>query len=480
MLRCIPMLLLCTIFVGAGAEGASANYRFQALADLDGDPASGCAIANAGLPGGHELRVVASADRTRVIETTFESCRDGAWHVEARDVAMQVIAVGQGLDGSDRIAWSVPRSWFAAHPRLSLHLVAERVDATATDALAVDAQWLSLELVLGDEPQAVPTFGLAGLLLLVATLGWFGLRRLRQAAANAWIWPLAMLALLGLGGAQHAVRAADGWPEPATASDAGNDVADAGTDILHARVRVDGDRVHFEVDVNDIESAGLADGAKVLFIGNSLTYSNDLPEMLEAIAAQAGKRLETDAIALPNGALEDHFRARTAHSAIANGGYRIVIMQQGPSSLPESQANLLEWTARFATRIRAGGARPALYMVWPDITRSAYFDDVRDAYSNAALEVNGMFIPAGEAWRAAWRSDPQLPLYDSDQFHPSVLGSYAAALSIYTELYRQSPVGLPPRLQLATGQVLELDAAQARAVQVAAWSAHRQHGRAGE
>ena len=166
--------------------------------------------------------------------------------------------------------------------------------------------------------------------------------------------------------------------------------------------------------------------------------------------------------------------------ALANGGYQIVIMQQGPSSLPESREHLLQWTERFAPLIRAGGARPALYMVWPDITRLGYFGDVHASYSNAALAVNGMFIPAGEAWRVAWRVDPDLPLYDRDQFHPSALGSYTAALSMFCELYGQSPFGLSPRLVLANGQILEFDVAQARTVQAAAWSAHLQYGRAGE
>jgi hypothetical protein len=479
MRRCILFLLLCMTFVGAAA--GAADYRYQALVDLDGDASTGCTVDGIGeLPGGHELRIVAHADRAQVTATVLQSCHAGVWQEVAGETTPQAIALGQGREGSDRVLWSAPRSWFSAHPRLAFHLLAERVDAPAFDLLALDTQWIPLELILGDERVAVPMLGGAGTLLLLATLVCSGLYLLRRERARAWVWPLLALAMLGHGGSQHEARAAGGPASPASATDVGNDAIDAGADILQVEVVADGERVQFAVDVNDIEAAGLADDAKVLFIGNSLTYSNDLPSMLEAIAAQAGKRLIADAITLPGAALEDHFRARTAHTALANGGYQIVIMQQGPSSLPESQANLLEWSVRFEPRIRAGGARPALYMVWPDITRSAYFDDVRNAYLNAALEVDGMFIPAGEAWRAAWRSDPTLPLYDADQFHPSALGSYAAALSMFCELYRQSPVGLPPRLTLANAQHVEFDAAHAHRVQVAAWSAHREHGRAGE
>ncbi|MDH3224200.1 MAG: hypothetical protein OEO23_10835, partial [Gemmatimonadota bacterium] len=52
----------------------------------------------------------------------------------------------------------------------------------------------------------------------------------------------------------------------------------------------------------------------------------------------------------------------------------------------------------------------------------------------AAANVDGTLFPAGEAWRAAWRVDESLGLYGGDGFHPSVLGSYLAALTIYQRI----------------------------------------------
>ena len=259
----------------------------------------------------------------------------------------------------------------------------------------------------------------------------------------------------------------------------GSDSADAGSDISHARIAVAGENREFQFDVNNIEDNGLAGNARILFIGNSLTFSNSLPLMLQAIAAQAGKILVAEAITSPGAALEDHFRQRTAHAALANGGYQWVILQQGPSSLPASQDNLRTWAKRYDPLIRAGGARPALYMVWPDVSRNAYFNAVRDAYSNAALAIDGMFIPAGEAWREAWRANSDLSLYAADQFHPSPLGSYAAALSMFAELYQQSPAGLPARLVLKNGVVFDFDEEQVRTIQAAVWRTHLAQGRRG-
>ncbi|MGQ0801319.1 MAG: hypothetical protein ACT4NL_14575 [Pseudomarimonas sp.] len=233
-------------------------------------------------------------------------------------------------------------------------------------------------------------------------------------------------------------------------------------------------------ETNEASGTALSDPGRVLLLGNSLTYFNDLPAMLVAIAAQAGKTLRADSFTLPNASLQDHFRSSEVREALFGNNYQWVILQQGPSSLPESQVHLRRWTLRMDGLIRDAGARPALYMVWPAANFGGSFDSVRRSYSNAALKVDGMFIPAGEAWRAGWRLNPDLPLYGGDRFHPSALGTYAAALSMFAALYRQSPVGLPASLTLANGQVHRFDGEHVRDVQTAVWEAHQEYWRAGD
>jgi hypothetical protein len=134
---------------------------------------------------------------------------------------------------------------------------------------------------------------------------------------------------------------------------------------------------------------------------------------------------------------------------------------------------------RFAKEIRAMGARPALYMVWPAVNRPGDFDGVSKSYSLAAKEVDGLLFPAGEAWRAAWRRDPKLELYSPDGFHPTVTGSYLAALVMYERLYDSSPIGLPARLELQgiAGTTIDLPPEQTRLLQEAAMEANQKFGR---
>ena len=198
---------------------------------------------------------------------------------------------------------------------------------------------------------------------------------------------------------------------------------------------------------------------RVLFIGNSLTTANDLPDLVTRLATSSKQPFEYRVVAFPDFSLEDHWNKGEAQRAIAAGGWSFVVLQQGPSALPESRVLLRDFTRRFAAEARRGGARTALYMVWPSLARSGDFDGVHASYAAAAADVGGLFLPAGDAWREAWRRGAGLELYGPDGFHPTLAGSYLAAAVMFEGFFKQSPVGLP---------ALGLPAEQARLLQLSA------------
>ncbi|MBC7929893.1 MAG: hypothetical protein H7Z38_04925 [Rubrivivax sp.] len=76
-----------------------------------------------------------------------------------------------------------------------------------------------------------------------------------------------------------------------------------------------------------------SDKLRVLFVGNSLTYANDLPSMIEALAkSSGGKRLKHKSVALPDYGLEEHWNQGDARRLIAKGEWDVVVLQQGPSA----------------------------------------------------------------------------------------------------------------------------------------------------
>ena len=178
---------------------------------------------------------------------------------------------------------------------------------------------------------------------------------------------------------------------------------------------------------------------RLLFIGNSLTAANDLPSLVTAIGRAVGVRIECTTIAKPNFSLEDHWNDGEAGRTIARGGWTFVVLQQGPSALPESRVLLEDYVARFDRLVRAAGGTTAVYMVWPSRDRAQDFPGVSRSYASAAARVGARLFAAGDAWREAWRRDPALPLYGPDGFHPSPLGSTLAALVIVEALSGRPP-----------------------------------------
>lgn len=213
---------------------------------------------------------------------------------------------------------------------------------------------------------------------------------------------------------------------------------------------------------------------RVLFIGNSLTYVNNLPEIVAKMAKSAKqKKPDFKMAAYPDFSLEDHWGKGDAHKLLAEQKWDYVVMQQGPSAGQEGRQVLIDYSKKFAEEIARAGAKPAFYMVWPSADRIKDLTGVGASYSAAAKEVSGLFLPAGMAWLEAWKRDPKIELYSSDGFHPNGAGSYLAALVIYQRLYGQSPIGLPHTFILQSGEVIDISKKQAEILQQAAVEANK-------
>lgn len=180
----------------------------------------------------------------------------------------------------------------------------------------------------------------------------------------------------------------------------------------------------------------------VLFVGNSLTAANDLPGMVAEIARREGRELSVASITSPGASLEDHWNAGVA-GRIERVGADVVLLQQGPSSLPANREHLVRWSRRYAETIRGAGGRPVLLMVWPPRSRWEALEDVAASYAAAARAVDGLLAPAGEVLGAALAREPVLPLLGPDGFHPTPLGTFASALTVFAVVSGRELAELP-------------------------------------
>ncbi len=185
------------------------------------------------------------------------------------------------------------------------------------------------------------------------------------------------------------------------------------------------DPLPLDVDVN------------LLFVGNSLTYTNDLPGLVEQIASSKGVKVGTRMLALPNYALEDHWNDGKLQDHIKSEEFDYVIVQQGPSSQADGRIMLLTTGAQIKELCEQHNTKLAFFMVWPARVNYHTFGGVIKNYGDAAKETNSILCPVGQVWKDHFDATNDFSYYGPDQFHPSELGSSVAAQVIFETLIQR-------------------------------------------
>lgn len=176
---------------------------------------------------------------------------------------------------------------------------------------------------------------------------------------------------------------------------------------------------------------------KILYIGNSLTYSNNLPKLVEKEALKIGFTVSSTTIAKPNYALIDHWREGNIQKLIKSEGFDYVIVQQGPSSQSEGRKMLIEDGQKIVDLSNKHGSVVCFYMVWPSRQYFQTFDDVIKSHKMAAKLSASKLIPVGEVWQEYIDTTGSYDYYGPDGFHPSPKGSQVAAETIVRTLFTE-------------------------------------------
>ena len=196
----------------------------------------------------------------------------------------------------------------------------------------------------------------------------------------------------------------------------------------------------------------------VLFIGNSYTAVNNLPEMIKLAAVSAGDELIFDSH-IPGGTtLQQHSTNAQTLSKINSKPWDYVVLQEQSQlpSFPDSQveSSVYPYATALNNQILANNScsETLFYMtwgrkngdarncpMWPPICTYTGMDDLlAQRYMQMATDNNAEVSPVGAVWRTIITQNPSLELYSGDESHPSLLGSYAAALCFYTTIFRKS------------------------------------------
>ena len=110
---------------------------------------------------------------------------------------------------------------------------------------------------------------------------------------------------------------------------------------------------------------------------------------------------------------------------------------------PQLKEAFYETVKKDAAIARENGALPVLFMSWAYKDKPAMTAELAEAYTRAGNENDALVVPAGLAFARAIAARPDLEFYQPDKRHPTLIGTYLAAATVYATLYRKSPVGDP-------------------------------------
>ena len=172
----------------------------------------------------------------------------------------------------------------------------------------------------------------------------------------------------------------------------------------------------------------------LLFIGNSHTYYNDMPLMVQRRAENAGCSCRVTMIAHGGWFLAQHAEEPDVRFNILYGKYDYVILQEHAHPFGPEE-DFREAVVKLNALIRQAGSKPILYETWARKDEPKAQENMNSIHRHVAREIDALLAPVGENWWGYMKSWPDLEMYDGDSAHASRAGSDFAAKMIWEEIW---------------------------------------------
>jgi hypothetical protein len=202
------------------------------------------------------------------------------------------------------------------------------------------------------------------------------------------------------------------------------------------------------------------DPQRILFIGNSYTGVNKLPDVFLEIVKDSGQPTPVVKSSTPGGrTLKQHLGIAGSMKLVDEGGWDVVVLQgqsQEPAIAEIDQAvckEFLAGAAELCKRVRAKSPKAKIYFyeTWarhadywgvagkkgPDVGANPKEMQarLRKWYGVVAKDNQATLVPCGDAWELNYASSASVRLHSKDHSHPEFVGTYLNALIFFGKVY---------------------------------------------
>ena len=167
---------------------------------------------------------------------------------------------------------------------------------------------------------------------------------------------------------------------------------------------------------------------KVLFVGNSHTYVNDMPELFARFAEKTtGVKPEVVMLAYPGRDYDWHLREYTSlRFNLMYGGYDYCVLQQAAHPYPPVETTL-KTGAEIIDICHRCGVKPVVYMTWAEKRFPENQQKMIDTCEKLAGDNDALLAPIGRVWQEVWQTRPDIELYHTDGEHAGPYGDFLIA-----------------------------------------------------
>jgi hypothetical protein len=237
----------------------------------------------------------------------------------------------------------------------------------------------------------------------------------------------------------------------------------------------------------------LSQSLDILFIGNSYTYANNMPQMVSEIALSFGDTLDFES-STPGGATFNvHSTNTNTLNKISQKPWDYIVLQaqsQEPSFSPTQVANdVFPYAQILIDSIESNSTctEPIFFMTWgrkygdqqncqfypPICTYLGMQQRLRESYLDMTFNHNATCSPVGICWKESIAQDSTLNLFSPDNSHPSIYGSYLAACSFYSTIFKKPSLGsdyIPNGIDTSTAIFLQTIASNTVLDSLSVWN----------
>ena len=192
----------------------------------------------------------------------------------------------------------------------------------------------------------------------------------------------------------------------------------------------------------------------ILFIGNSFTFYWNLPLVVEAMANERNYNYDITQSTASGSSLKDNWFENDelkSKTLITTGRYDRVVLQDYSLNPLQNLVESQMYFTDFIDWVKANNGAPYIYATWmyKGISNNNYdvVDPIQDALQPVADKTGAVMVPIDQAFRTLQKKHPNIPIFMSDNKHPSPVGTYLAACVYFRIFTGESPLGLSRRYE---------------------------------